>query len=524
MKTSLPLISLVLLIVSLSGLFKAYNLPKEKAVNEEVTLLDYQHQGKFDYLVYLKPSHLYGPEPQEPPPPPPELMKYPAAIIDYFNLTFSYRFVPDRPLAGTSEEVEVRATMGSPGTKEAKEIVLVPKTARTGDFTVAFLLNISDNVSDNQITVSDNVSGSEITITADVYATFETDAGPVFESFTQSLPMRARGPLIEVEGDLSQASPGHIGALNYEQRGEFDYKIYLGNDSPFGPITLGPPPVISPTPLPLKTAGPENPIITKLVDSMNMSFSYHLASSQPVKKLDETVMIDAVLESPEKWSKTIEVVPLTNKSGDFTVTFPLDLKQLSALFDDIQQETGVAASARDLAIRAKVRVLADTDFGKIDENFTQSINTDLKGDEIAWSDNLTKSEPGSIKATRVVARPEEFLGRPVPQTRVLLAVVTGIILVLFAFSLFWFLRRRQEKLTPVEKATRQAQKKYKNIMVEVKELPEVKPGEAVIALNSLDDLVRTAEGLLKPVLHKAEGQGHIYCVFDAATRYEHRMG
>jgi hypothetical protein len=211
-------------------------------------------------------------------------------------------------------------------------------------------------------------------------------------------------------------------------------------------------------------------------------------------------------------------------NGDFTVTFPLDLKQLSGLFDEIQQETGVSASERDLAVKAKVHVLADTDFGTIDTDFTQSVSTDLKEDVIVWSDNLTKFEPGSIKTTRDVPQTEKFLGRPVSQTRILLDVVTGIILVLFGFSLLWYLRRRQEKLSPVAKAAQQARKKYKNIIVEIKELPEVRPGETVILLNSLDDLVRTAGELLKPVLHKAEGERHIYCVFDAATRYEHHMG
>jgi hypothetical protein len=524
MKTSLPIISFLLLIVSLFGLFRAYNLPTERLVIQEVTLLDYQHQGKFDYLVYLKPSHLYGPEPQEPPPPPPELMKYPVAIVDRFNLTFSYSLVPDRPVAKTSEEVEVRAIVKSPGAKEDNEIILIPRTSKTGDFTVTFPLDISDNVSDSQIAVSDNISGSEITITAYVYATFETEAGPVFESFTQSLPMRARGPLIEVAGDLSQTSPGHIGELNYEQHGEFNYEVRLRTDSPFGPVILKPPSVISPTPVSPQAMSPENTIISGLVDSVNMSFSYHLESSKPIKKLDEAVTIEAVLESPGKWSKTIELVPLTNKNEDFTVTFPLDLEQLSVLFDNIQQETATSASARNLAIEAKVRVLADTDFGTIDENFTQSVSTDLNEDVIAWSDNLTKSEPGSFKTTDIVPRTEKLLGLPVSQTRILLAVITGIILVLFAFSLLWYFWRRQAKLTTTEKEAQQAHKKYKNIIVEIKDLPEVKPGETVILLNSLDDLIRTAEGLLKPVLHKAEGQRHIYCVFDAATRYEHQIG
>ena len=523
MKISLLVISFLLLVVSLFAIYKAYSLPTERAVTEEVTLLGYQHEGKFDYLVYLKPSHLYGPEPQEPPPPPPDLMKYPTGIIDRFDVTFNYRLVPDRTLAGTSEEVEVRAIVRSPGTSEEKEIILIPKTSKTGNFTIMFPLDISDNATDNYITISDNISGNEIIITAYVYATLKTEAGPIFESFTQSLPIRARGPLIEVEGDLNHTSSGYVGELNYEQYGEFNYEVHLKPGSPFGPITLKPPSIISPTPLPPKTMGSENAIMSKLVDGLNVSFFYHLESSEPIKKLDEAVTIEAVLENPEKWSKTIELVPLSDKSGDFTVTFPVDLKQFSELFDTIQQETGGSASVRNLAIKAKVHTLADTDFGTINEDFIQSINTDLMGDMLVWSDNLTKSETGSIKTTRVVLQTEKYLGLRISQIRIPLAVLASVIIVLFIFSFLWYFRPRQGGLKDMEKKAQQVQRKYKNIIVDVKELPEVKPSETVILLNSLDDLTRTAEGLLKPLLHKAEGRRHIYCVFDAATRYEYHL-
>jgi hypothetical protein len=524
MKPSLFAVSLLLLVVAIFGVSKAYSLPAETLVSQEVTLLDYEHQGKFDYVAFLKPSYLYGPEPQEPPPPPPEVMKYPAGIIDFFDLTFSYRFVPERPVAGTSGEVEVRAIIKSPGAREEQEITLMPRTSETRDFTITFPLDISDNVSDNYITIGDNITGSDITITAYVYTTIETDTGPIFESFTQSLPMRVIGPLIEVEGNLDHTSPGFIGELNYEQYGEFDYEVHLKPNSGFGPITLKPPAAISPAPAPLKTVSNESTIMSRLLEGMDVSFTYHLESSKSIRKLGEAVTIEAILGNPEKWSKTIELVPLTDKNDDFTVTFPLDLRQFSELFDAVQQETGVSDSARNLTIKAKVHALADTDFGTLDTDFTHSIEADLKENMLVWTDNLTKFEPGSIKGTEFVPQAEKYLGLPVSRIRIPLAVAAGILFIILVFSLLWNFWHRQEKLTVMGKKAQQAQRKYKNIIVEIKELPELKPGETVILLYSLDELIRTAEGLFKPVLHKAEGQRHIYCVLDAAIRYEHHLG
>jgi hypothetical protein len=254
-----------------------------------------------------------------------------------------------------------------------------------------------------------------------------------------------------------------------------------------------------------------------------MSFSYHLASSQSLKTLDETVAVDAVLESPGKWSKTIELVPVTGKSGDFTVTFPLDPAQLSELFSTIQRETGTSTSVRSLTIKAIVHTRADTDSGTIDADFIDSISTDLAADTLNWSDNLTQSEPGSIKTTVIVSQSEKYLWGTVAQVRIVLPIVASIVLVLFLLALVWYFRPRQDGLTPEEKTARQALKKYRNMIIEIKQLPEVQPNEAVILLNSLDDLVRTTESLLKPILYKVEGQRHVFCVFDAGTRYEYHL-
>ena len=58
-------------------------------------------------------------------------------------------------------------------------------------------------------------------------------------------------------------------------------------------------------------------------------------------------------------------------------------------------------------------------------------------------------------------------------------------------------------------------------MVDIGELPSVKPSEAVITLSSLDALARIADDLVKPVLHQVEEGGHIYCAIDGAVRYQY---
>ena len=76
----------------------------------------------------------------------------------------------------------------------------------------------------------------------------------------------------------------------------------------------------------------------------------------------------------------------------------------------------------------------------------------------------------------------------------------------------------------VEKAQVLEDGLHEGIIIEIDELPAVKPGETVVSLHSLEDLLKAAEGLLKPVLHKAGYDIHIYCVLDVSMRYEYRLG
>ncbi|GAJ12516.1 unnamed protein product, partial [marine sediment metagenome] len=175
-------------------------------IEEQVTALSYGHKGEFDYLAYLHASYLFDDIPletnletNESPVSPPSTPKYPSEIINAFDMTFTYRFVPDKPVTKISEQVEVKAVLDKPEVGP-EEVILVPTTDLTGDFTVSFFMNASDLA-----------SSPTTTIKANVYTTVETDTGPVFESFTQSLAIQSKGPLLEVSRDLTNTQRASFG-------------------------------------------------------------------------------------------------------------------------------------------------------------------------------------------------------------------------------------------------------------------------------------------------------------------------
>jgi hypothetical protein len=67
-------------------------------------------------------------------------------------------------------------------------------------------------------------------------------------------------------------------------------------------------------------------------------------------------------------------------------------------------------------------------------------------------------------------------------------------------------------------------RKYKEFIVDVKEWPELNSGQNVLTLDSIEYLVKVAQGLLKPVHHASENGTHIFWVNDDSTSYVFRSG
>jgi hypothetical protein len=524
MKIVLPVICFVLLITSLFGVIKAFSSPPQISVTKEITLLDYRQQGKFDYRVTVKPSHLYGPEPANPVPSLPEVMKYPINSIDRIALNFDYRFVTAQTLPeNAAEDIEITGVLRQANQSDTKTITLLPRTRYTGDTQVTLPLSFTDNSTDNYLDFGDGNTGYEMIITASVYSTFTADAKLVFESFTQSLPLTARGPMLVVNGELTRTESANIGDFDYQQHGQFSYQIYLKPSSLYSETVLDSPSQPVPTPSPALTVlTSHDVVINSLIENMDMDFTYDIISSREIKNLEETVTLEVILESPGKWSKVFQVVPIESHSGKFVISFPIDLGKYSEFFKTIQEEIGGGVNARNLTIKATVHANADTDYTPISTDFVHSITTDLSADILNWSANLTQVEPGQIKANQIVQQPKKFLWIPISQLRVISLVVTIILFMLLVLFIIRYLVKRNSTPAAAQKVL-EAHSRHKGMIIEVTEIPDTKAGETVVKVGSLDDLLKNAENLMKPVLHQVRGEEHIYSVFDAGVRYEYRI-
>ena len=141
--------------------------------------------------------------------------------------------------------------------------------------------------------------------------------------------------------------------------------------------------------------------------------------------------------------------------------------------------------------------------------------------EMEWNEELIKTEPGSIETTQIIPNPNKYLGLSVSGVRILAATVAGIVFLLCLYLLMLYMKFRPAEVPEIDKEAQRARKKYKDLIVDIRELPEIKGGETLISLGSLDDLITAAEELLKPVLHKGEKERHTYCAIDGLIRYQY---
>ncbi len=481
--------------------------------------------GKFDYTLSLK----------SPAPPPSPNPKYPTQIVDGIDFQFSYLPEVTEPVM-----VKIEAIAEDPGVW-AKTIQLVPGTAAIGAVTVPFsfsptgFLLLFDEI-DLQLNMK--TLARTVTLRASV-----TGAKGLF---VQDLPLKLEAGLIEVDGNLRQSKSLGTGTFGYvvnlKLNSIFDtttirspalpetapgagLDIHLQDipapkppSAPDFDVNLKPPPPTeAPAAVVLKPGGS---LLAKIVDRMDVTYRYRFISPQPASGVSSNLTITAAIEAPGVWSKSF-LLRSSKEGAQFNVSFPLDISAYSELLAAIQSETGASADSYNLTVTATVHVAARTSAGPIDETFTQAMKGTLKGSTLEWDKELTRTQPGSIKQTKVVAN--NYLGMPVAQAKVLFAVLEGVFCLLFASSLFLYVRTKPAEPPRIEKEIARLQKKYGQRMAAAIDQTPANT-DKTISMRSMEDLIKVADELGKPIIHHAPAdsqQPHTYYVIDGASCYQY---
>ena len=494
-------------------------------VEEPVALVNYQHNGQFDYLVYVIPSYLYGNPVETLEEAEPSL--YFTNIIDKIDVEFNYAFIADRPNTKLSINVDIVAIVTGPSGWQ-QEVPLSSTDSTGSNFTSGFPLKLDEfdeliNEIEEELEIRrPDFTGENIydlLIEARVAVKGYAGAEQINDTFVQPMEIRVGRGTLEWDAKLTLSQRKSDGGFSYKHQGNFTYTIWLKENSLYESRTLGPGMYSPPS---LIALPPGEITFPRLTDIMKTGFSYQFQSDKPVRNLTEEVLVTATLEFSQIWHKTFILVPKSQKSGDFGVDFSVDINFFNELANTIKNEIGMGPPTHVLTIKAEVHTRAETDFGYIDEVFTQTMKGELGPSVIIWSGELKNSKAGSIMGTKLEPNTEKFIGLSAGEATIVLPTVAAITLPFAIYLLIINIIYKPIPPSRLEKEARRTKKKHKGLIVDVEELPDVKDqAVTVISLSSLDDLIATAENLFKPVLHKAEEERHTYCVMDDTTRYEY---
>jgi len=173
---------------------------------------------------------------------------------------------------------------------------------------------------------------------------------------------------------LAMRSKVLLAHLTYDIEGTFDHQAYE-------------------KPAPEKEL--PNPIyFNKIIDSIDVEYSYQFLAEKPVTRVTEEVEISAVLASRDIWEYEVELVPRAEKRGEFTISFPLDKAPLITLADNISDELGIGRGLPDITLKATVHTVAQTEAGVVEDDFVQTSQIKLTGPTLEWDRALAVSEIG----------------------------------------------------------------------------------------------------------------------------------
>ena len=501
LKVSLVTLSLLLLLGSIFWMVRG--LTKSLEWEETVTLANYMHQGEFYYLVDIEAGYLFSTTPTEFPRIIPEeeeteSTQYFSNIIEEINVSFTYAFDPDYWVNEVNSDVDIFAIIHGPSGWQ-KEVLL---KSGSGDdsCTVSFPLDLDYfneiiNDIENELGVRYQYTETNVynlIIEARVNVNVDTGKEWIEDTFVQPMEIGIGADTLTWDTELNLAERRYQGEFGYKHVGNFDYTLGLTKETVlYGPeiMELGPEPYEPPV---IISRPPGETYFPRIVDIMKSSFTYRFDCDQEVTNITAEAEIIATLEYTDMWQKTFTLVPKTESTGDIELNFPVDVNYFAELANVIRDEIGMGAATYDLTIEATVNTKADTQFGPIDEVFTHTLTGSLGATTLTWDEELEKSEEGTIEVI------ETFTDPDLRAYRLWSQIVTGLLLLIFLFVL-WHAIWAKPVMSRIDREAARAKKKHKNVIVDIKELPEAKPEETVVPMSSLDELIKAADSLFKPV-------------------------
>ena len=302
----------------------------------------------------------------------------------------------------------------------------------------------------------------------------------------------------------------------YEHDGTFNYIAKLKSNLIYNKTTLEP---------------GEGPIFTRITNIINVNFTYTFQGSKPTN-LTINYNVSEYLETSifpkqigELQQKTI------NTTGTSTNIYinnipPINISSVKNSVASIRQETGVTISQYNVTTTVQMTIEANTTEGLINESFTPKLTMRFTSSyaegEVISIEGIQNSKTGEITSTDTIYQPWVNTQRNASYA---LSIVSfpGLFIMIWAYA-----RSKPTKPKRPEALIEEVIEPFREIISETAQKPQFKEHPfmpiTTISMKTLEDLVKIADTLAKPVVHtRKPPETHIFYVIDETTRYEYTM-
>jgi hypothetical protein len=201
------------------------------------------------------------------------------------------------------------------------------------------------------------------------------------------------------------------------------------------------------------------------------------------------------------------------ENENFSLTFPIDVPFLYAV---IESKEGTATGTHALRLNAVVRTSARSEFGDIKETATANLTARLGSEAITWpAEPPSVNKEGTIKETVMV----ENSSAGIAKMGTLGAL--GVTLVILLYSMWRYWEYRRGWISRMDADASRVKARHSDSVVDVEAFPDLGTNGTVVELDSLEELTKLADSLLRPVIRVTEPQSQLYCVLDGSVRYQY---
>lgn len=245
--------------------------------------------------------------------------------------------------------------------------------------------------------------------------------------------------------------------------------------------------------------------ISEFVDHIKTNFNYEFSGDKETAIQGDYSIVAKVsgsIKGEDKediiiWQKDFFILPknkfkIKDKTLEIKEEVSLKLEEYNEFAKAVTEASKVNSSI-NLNLVMKINIEGSTDKGVIEETISPSITIPLNSSMFQISGNMNIDKPGSIEETKQVQLPID------KKQVIIYGVIIGILLIILILLIF-FTKEAAIK-DPLEKKLKVIFKKHGDRLVALNSDP-ITTNINLNQVKSIDDLVRIADEIGKPILYK----------------------